>query len=60
VIEGAVLLHEDDHVFDVHDGAGGVVGGNGHRLAHRGGQQVQGRAGGRAAQSAPQERPTII
>ena len=60
VIEGAVLLHEDDHMLDIHDRARGVVGGNGHRLAHRRRQQVQRRSSRHAAQSAPQERPPII
>ncbi len=34
VIEGAVLLHVDHHMLDILDRARGVVGRDGHRLAH--------------------------
>jgi hypothetical protein len=33
VIEGAVLLHHEDDVFDIVDGAGAVVGGNRQRAS---------------------------
>ena len=50
VIERAVLLHQDHHVFDVAQGAGAVIGGNGQRFANRGGQQRERRSDGGSPQ----------
>ena len=50
VVERAVLLHQDHHVFDVAQGAGAVVGGDGQRFANRGGQQRERRSDGGSPQ----------
>src|ERR1700679_1323620 len=36
VVEGAVLLHEDDHGPDIFDGPGGAISGNGQSFANAG------------------------
>ncbi len=38
VIEGAILLHEDHHVFDIGQGAGNVVGLHGQRVPYETGK----------------------
>ncbi|KAG1385210.1 hypothetical protein G6F60_014922 [Rhizopus arrhizus] len=47
MVEGAVLLHQDDDVFNILDGASDVVGGDGQRAADAGRERGQ-RGGGKA------------
>ena len=46
VVEGAVLLHQDDDVLDVLDGASGVVGRYGQRAANAGWERAEREGGG--------------
>ncbi|KAG1081699.1 hypothetical protein G6F40_015393 [Rhizopus arrhizus] len=51
MVEGAVLLHQDDDVFNILDGASDVVGGDGQRAADAGRERGQ-RGGGAPAAAA--------
>ncbi|MCY1214588.1 hypothetical protein D9M72_264070 [compost metagenome] len=50
VVEGTVLLHQDHHMLDILDGAGGIVGRDGQGLADAGRERGQ-RGGGEAGAS---------